>query len=434
MSNYSELKQKLEQLPKGYLSKKNIQGKTRYYLQCREGNRIISHYVKESELTKLIASLKERKQIEEELKKLSCFLKPITSLSENALALTGDVMEGDDKVASFLRNELTYLDQKRAPSFFLKTPYLSLWLEKRSIDNHRTNSRLLRKVLRIKEINEVNNVLKVHAVCLTDNYWFRPLKSKLKYQDVVFNNDYFSETALNGDLRHIPEKPCITPELSNTGSLEKCWKLINNHWYMIKKGSPKEVFAELFTSSLAIKLGIPSAHYSLYQGKVITENFASNLNLEPISAFAGDDDSYENVYAAIKEINESFLDSYLLLMWFDALCDNVDRHNENLGILRERGTGRILSLAPNFDNNLSLYSLSEIESSNSLGLIHEFEQFIQKNSDARRRFLSLRLPSIHPDLLVEVLNDIDAEYRNNHVIDFILKRYQELTNFKNNLQ
>ena len=47
---------------------------------------------------------------------------------------------------------------------------------------------------------------------------------------------------------------------------------------------------------------------------------------------------------------------YLDILFMDALCFNMDRHTKNYGILRDRDTGKVLRMAPNFDNNIALIS------------------------------------------------------------------------------
>ena len=43
-----------------------------------------------------------------------------------------------------------------------------------------------------------------------------------------------------------------------------------------------------------------------------------------------------------------------MTVFYDALLFNGDRHNQNIGIIRDSLTGEILSLAPGFDYNLGL--------------------------------------------------------------------------------
>lgn len=45
-----------------------------------------------------------------------------------------------------------------------------------------------------------------------------------------------------------------------------------------------------------------------------------------------------------------------MMVFYDALLHNDDRHNQNAGVLRNSNTGEIISLAPYFDYNLGLIS------------------------------------------------------------------------------
>lgn len=60
----SAMERELDQLPKGYLSKKNIGGRQYYYFQCRKGSKIVSSYVAPSVLKEYEAKIARRKQLE----------------------------------------------------------------------------------------------------------------------------------------------------------------------------------------------------------------------------------------------------------------------------------------------------------------------------------------------------------------------------------
>ena len=49
---YEKLKKELEQLPAGYISKKNINGNPQYYLQWRENGKMKSKYISKGDLAK----------------------------------------------------------------------------------------------------------------------------------------------------------------------------------------------------------------------------------------------------------------------------------------------------------------------------------------------------------------------------------------------
>lgn len=67
MKREDQIKVQIESLPKGSITKKNIQGKDRYYLQWREGDKVKSRYVKVAELPELAAQIEQRKALQQEL-------------------------------------------------------------------------------------------------------------------------------------------------------------------------------------------------------------------------------------------------------------------------------------------------------------------------------------------------------------------------------
>ncbi len=299
MSLLSDLYEQLQSIPNGYISVKTINGKKRYYLQHKVNGRIVSAYIKEDKLENVKEAISRRKAINRQIKAIQAdILRPLDKRSETSLSLTGDVMCGDIVVAKYKDGVEKYIDEDKCPLLIKRTHNLKEWLEGRSIDGHRTHSRILRKVLRMSETDELRTVIRVHACTISDNFWFRPLKSKLHYDDISFKNDLFAETALNG---YIDERfaPFSTPELTNTGSFEKCWKLIDNHWWMIKKGTKEEIFSEWFASRLAKELGIPTVEYEIRSGYIYSKNLSEKYNLEPISSLVGDDDSHENVFPCV---------------------------------------------------------------------------------------------------------------------------------------
>lgn len=76
------LEEKINALPTGYISKKNINGKTRYYLQWREEGKMKSKYIRDEELEELQQQIAERKRLQERLKEKKA--KYMTSAKKNA--------------------------------------------------------------------------------------------------------------------------------------------------------------------------------------------------------------------------------------------------------------------------------------------------------------------------------------------------------------
>lgn len=65
------------QLPNGYISKKIINKKVYYYLQRRDGLKVLSSYIPLDELPEIEAQVARRKQIEESIKTIDRNMKKI---------------------------------------------------------------------------------------------------------------------------------------------------------------------------------------------------------------------------------------------------------------------------------------------------------------------------------------------------------------------
>ena len=434
MKDLDELILKINNLPDGYISSKKINGKTYHYLQRRKLGKVLSLYIKESELDFYKSALKERKDIEEALAKYlnrGDVLKE--NLSKRDLELTGDIMCEDRIAVSIYKDKPIFINYEICPLEFLKGSTLSAFLKRRTLDEDRVNSRLLRKALNLESKEFKDLPLYVYGACVTDNYWFKPKGCKLHYKDIVFKSDNYHELSLKGDTRFISKKPMRNPQLTLLGSYEKAWRLIDKTWYLYKCGSEDERFSEMFVSLLAKELGIPTALYELDEDYIKTKNFADKYNFEPMSALAGDDQSYENVFNVCLSVNREIAKQYLLLMWFDCIVFNYDRHNENLGFLKNKKNGNIISLAPNFDNNNSLISRNNVllEDRSKDQFINNFVKFIKSNNTAFVLFKEITLPNLTKNNFVNCFNNISIKRNEENICKFILNGYETL-NFKLN--
>ena len=168
--------------------------------------------------------------------------------------INGWIMSGDTAVASFHGRVVTPILPERCPLCFQKGGDLEIWLESRAIDRHRTNSRILKRILRLGDTSDLNTALHVHGATITDNYWVKTEdEANLTWADVGFRENYFADLALSGRFSSIAknytpkELRTATPELTNIGSYEKCWRQKSGHWIMVKSGTPEEHFSEIFT-------------------------------------------------------------------------------------------------------------------------------------------------------------------------------------------
>jgi hypothetical protein len=122
---------------------------------------------------------------------------------------------------------------------------------------------------------------------------------------------------------------------------------------------------------------------------------------------------------------ELFTKDYLKLIFFDAVVFNIDRHNENLGFLRDVRTGHIISLAPNFDNNLSLLATSPISKQpKNDNFIASFLKFLKTNDCALSLFKTIEFPKITVHHLKEILNEIPIKIENeDEFVQILFNRY-----------
>ena len=176
-----------------------------------------------------------------------------------------EILSKNTVTAIWQNDTLTVINPVLLPLYLLRNPNADQWLASRAIDSKRPNARLLKKALRLSVKDDVSTVIHVNGATITDNYWIRPIGSDMTYNDVRFSDDYFSNLALKGTYdsfnRAASSKRSKTPELTNIGSFEKCWKLRDGKWWMYKRATHDEMFSELFVYELGTALGMNMAKY-----------------------------------------------------------------------------------------------------------------------------------------------------------------------------
>lgn len=343
----------------------------------------------------------------------------------------GSIMSGNEKIADVKNNKVIPINMYKLPLYLCNGGDFEIWLQSRAIDRHRPNSRLLKKVLRITNSDDVNTVLKVNGATITDNYWVKSSDNiNLTWDTVKFSKNYFSDLALYGNFESFnkiydKELDYNTPELTNIGSYEKCWKLENNEWWLYKQGTKEEIFSELFIAKLCEELGFFVAEYKEENRYIKTKNFTNNkYNFEPAFALVGDEEDYIFNFDKIEKLNKNFIKDYLDILYVDAICFNMDRHTYNYGFLRCKNTGEFLKMAPNFDNNIALisrgYGKSPINT-NPL-LIDLFIELLKEKN------IKYSIPNISKKLLQNIAENImvNENIDINYVVEMVFDRNEYL--------
>ena len=342
------------------------------------------------------------------------------------------VLSGNTIVAKWENKTLKVFNENLLPLYLKHNPNAEHWIASRAIDSRRANARLLKKALRLKEKDDLRTALYVNAATITDNYWIKPLDSDLTYQDVRFTDDYFSVLALKGSYssfnRVANSKRTKTPELTNIGSFEKCWKLIDgkwwmykSKWWMYKSATHDELFSELFIYHLGKELGMNMAVYKRGDKCIKSLDFTDNasVNFEPAFAFMGDNEEYEDVFAKLEELCPQAKTDFVRMIFLDTIVANPDRHTANFGLLRDIKSGKLIGFAPLFDHNMALIARGypKAPTKNDI-LIRLFNDFIDNHSEYKNQ-----LPIITETLLQTVLKTVNMKVRGKEIVALIMKRY-----------
>lgn len=339
-----------------------------------------------------------------------------------------DLMCGDTVAAHIQSRAVIPVEPNLVPLCFRHGGDIEGWLEHRAIDAHRTHSRLLKKVLRLRKRDDLSTALHFNAATITDNYWVRPEGSDLVWENVRFRDNDFADLALKGTLADFSKKPSRTPELTNTGSFEKCWRLESGEWWMCKAENELERFSELFVFELCRALGFPTAEYQNSGAFIRTKDFTRGvLNFEPAAYLVGDDEDYVANYEAFQEFGERIADQYVELLLMDAFCRNADRHTYNYGLLRDQKTGQVLSMAPNFDHNIALVARGYDDSPRKSDLLMELLVELEGQTHAVSRYLSRHpKPIITPELIVQCCIQTGMTVDVDYIQQFVMAGYKVL--------
>ena len=98
------------------------------------------------------------------------------------------------------------------------------------------------------------------------------------------------------------------------------------------------------------------------------------------------------------------------------------RHTGNFGFLRDVKSGEIISMAPNYDNNIALISRGYPDnvSREGDGLIRFFREFLKENDTACQMYREMKLPEITEELIDNCLNEIPIDVDKEYIKAFIL--------------
>ena len=275
------------------------------------------------------------------------------------------VMHRDKVIALADENCITEIvDKALCPACFVVGMPLEIWLDNRIVDVHRSHSRKLFKALRLRTPDDIEQVIDIgHGISITDNWWIQKKEEELDYYSLKQYNEEIADIAFFGASASNSGNTLGYRELGTVGSYEKAWRYINGTWYMFKQGNIQELISEYYSYHFLKAMGVNVAEYNMKREIseeigivslfIVSKDFTNNaeVDFEPFCNYFHDHDEPEYI---IPRLDEKLIKPYVMMIFYDALLHNDDRHNQNAGVLRNSTTGEIIGLAPLFDYNLGL--------------------------------------------------------------------------------
>ncbi len=273
-----------------------------------------------------------------------------------------------------MQAEVISVNEDRKEVFPLDLPLtdegIIKWLRKRVIPKNRAFVDEILKTLGLS----VNNIKGIIDVCmglsLNDSYWIVPEGFNGSFRDYNLYENRFSKAlslvAYTG-VGQSQEAFSTSPELTTQGMLRKAWRFIEGEGIYLYKGGTeggtntgKEPYSEYYACQIAKQMGLNAVSYELENWKNI---LASKCKL-----FTDIDTAYIPIGQIVKgggilaclkyyeSISKEAAESFKSMLVFDSVIYNEDRHFGNFGILRDNKSGKVIGMAPIFDNGLSLFN------------------------------------------------------------------------------
>ena len=274
-------------------------------------------------------------------------------------------------------------------------------------------------------------ISKCMGLSLSDQYWIRPSDSDIKWKDVNFFSNEFSEDVgdlLFGNMKNVGDISLNSPDNTSDGVLKKRWKIVNGKRCLIKSGggpSIQEPFNEVIASMLMDSQGIDCCHYSLIWENdrpcCICEDFidestefvtASSL----MQSFTSKHDGsvLERYLKSCNSVGVDAKEQIDKMIVMDYLLMNTDRHLGNFGLIRNANDLGFVKAAPLFDNGTSLgcdlltREFAKIDDTGCKPFAKSFEQQLK---------LVTSFQWVDVDSLHSTIGDVESLLHSNDFID-----------------
>lgn len=231
------------------------------------------------------------------------------------------------------------------------------------------------------------------GVSFNDSYFMPRVGNDICFEDACIYGNAFDPkmqlAAIAGISSSGKSEQFDSAELTVTGSFPKALRRVDDRLELCKAGSilggannGREPFAEEICARLLDACDVAHAEYRLevWNGRLCTASPLFNnrdVSFVPFSMCVSSRKKQEASIARALDfygkIGDEAAERFRDMLVFDAIVYNHDRHLSNHGVLRDNATGRVLAMAPVFDDNCALWTREPVESESLEKLVRKAE-------------------------------------------------------------
>jgi hypothetical protein len=269
---------------------------------------------------------------------------------------------------------------------------LMKWMKRRTIPKNRAYVQNILNSMGLSNRDTKGIIDMCKGLSLNDSYWIVPKGFDGKFAEYNLYENRFSQvlalTALTGESLSPNEARKIrtSPEFTTNGMLPKAWRYKDGEIILFKGGvwrqyantpDPLEPYSEFYAAQIADAMGLNPVKYGLSRWKGMLGSTCKlftdiNTAFVPMSAVIRGElkEAEPQQYYTIcgewfkafnKKSGTNLYDYFASILVFDSVILNEDRHLGNFGVMRDNRNGKIIGVAPIFDNGISLFNYSSIQ-------------------------------------------------------------------------
>lgn len=331
------------------------------------------------------------------------------------------LMNKDERLASFMLKDNRvyelYPETEDLPYGFVEDP--TKYLNSRKATAHNNHLKALMQRLGCERLDGFLRI--THALGLNDTIWVMSDNERLRWRNVSLYRNPFNQVIeqLAFEGYGLPENltGSASPSLTTDGMFPKCFRREGDGIFLYKRGSEgadnsgKESYSEALASEIVNIIAPNSVSYDL---TYLHDRPASRCSL-----FTSEDMGYVPVRDLLNTEEKSFQDifdyfkelgseqAFREMMVADAIILNEDRHYGNFGVLLDNNSFEPVTMAPLFDENISLATYIKDDEFGDNIRINELRS---KQGDD---FVANAAKFMTPDIRdrVEVLHDFHFTFR-----------------------